>query len=66
MLKTKIELNTNYEVVKAVREALAANDGYCPCKLLHISNNKCMCADFRNQISGECHCGLYIKFMEEE
>lgn len=66
MLKTRIELNTNSEIVKSVRESLAANDGYCPCKLLHIPENKCMCSDFRKQTSGECHCGLYVKYMEEK
>lgn len=59
MLKIR---RTNDKKLKAeVLEALKKNDGYCPCKLEHIPDNKCMCKDFREQESGECHCGLYIK-----
>ena len=57
----KIIVNPDNEVVKTVRQALEDNDGYCPCKVLHIADNKCMCKDFREQNEGECHCGLYIK-----
>lgn len=57
----KIIVNPDNEVVKTVRQALKDNDGYCPCKVLHIADNKCMCKDFREQGEGECHCGLYIK-----
>ena len=62
----KIKLNTNVELVKNIRNALAKNDGYCPCKLEHLPENKCICQDFRDQESGECHCGLYIKTIQEE
>lgn len=62
----RIRLNSDYEIVKAVKEALDANDGYCPCKIEHLPENECMCKDFRNQKDGECHCGLFIKFLEEE
>ena len=47
----------NAEVMQEVKN----NDGYCPCKIKHIPENKCMCQEFSNQTSGECHCGLYIK-----
>lgn len=60
----KIIKNPNKETVTIILDALRANDGYCPCKIDHLPQNKCMCEEFRNQISGECHCGLYIK-MEE-
>ena len=53
-----IKLNPDNEIVKMVREALKENDGYCPCKITHIEDNKCMCKEFREQ--GICHCGLYI------
>lgn len=64
--KTKIVINNNSELVNEVRQALAANDGYCPCKLFHTDDTKCMCRDFREQNSGQCHCGLYMKIVEEE
>lgn len=44
-----------------IREKVKANDGYCPCKIQHIPDTKCMCKEFREQESGECHCGLYYK-----
>lgn len=57
----KIILNPDNEIVKMVREALKENAGYCPCKLIHTDDNKCMCKEFRDQDEGQCHCGLYIK-----
>ena len=42
--------------------ALSNNDGYCPCKTVKNESTKCMCEEFRNQVSGECSCGLYEKF----
>lgn len=57
----KVILNPDNEIVKMVRAALKDNDGYCPCKITHIPDNKCMCKEFRDQAEGECHCGLYIK-----
>lgn len=50
------------EQAEAVLEALRKNDFYCPCKLEHIPENKCMCKEFlEQQTEGPCHCGLYIK-----
>jgi ferredoxin-thioredoxin reductase catalytic subunit len=57
----KIILNPDKDVVDAVRAALKENDGYCPCRLEKTADTKCMCKDFREQESGMCHCGLYIK-----
>lgn len=65
-MKTKIVVNENFELVQEVRQALAANDGYCPCKLFRIDDTKCICRDFREQELGQCHCGLYIKILEEK
>ena len=62
----KITLNKNTNLVWEIRQKLKENDGYCPCKLAHIPENKCMCKEFREQESGTCHCGLYQKNMEEE
>lgn len=57
-----VRLNEDSEKVKAVRAAVKANDGYCPCSLVKDERHKCMCCDFREQTEeGFCHCGLYQK-----
>lgn len=56
-----IHVNPDKEFANEIRKAVRANNGYCPCKIEHIPENKCMCHDFQNQRSGMCHCGLYIK-----
>jgi ferredoxin-thioredoxin reductase catalytic subunit len=59
----KIRVNPNREIVDALRAALKQTGGYCPCEIFKNDDTKCMCRDFRDQISkgipGECHCGLY-------
>jgi len=62
----KIKENPDKEVVKAIREGLEKTGGYCPCRLERVPENKCMCAEFRDQIKdpdfeGFCHCYLYYK-----
>ena len=62
----KIKENPDREIVKAIRQGLEMTGGYCPCRLGHIPENKCMCAEFRRQIEdpdfdGYCHCYLYYK-----
>ena len=58
----KITVSTNTELVNQIREKLKNNGGYCPCKLIHNADTKCMCKEFREQdVPGECHCGLYVK-----
>ena len=62
----KIRYNENEEIVKTVKEGLAAKGGYCPCSLGKAEENKCMCEEFRRQIAdpdfeGYCHCLLYYK-----
>ena len=47
--------------VAAIKEALRANQGYCPCRITKNETTKCMCKEFREQTSGVCHCGLYEK-----
>ena len=59
-----IKINEDQELVQEVRKQLKENDGYCPCSLVHINDTKCMCKSFREQDSGECHCGLYIKIKD--
>lgn len=67
----KIIINPDEDHVNEVKQALSDNGGYCPCKIGHIPENKCMCQEFKDQISdstyyGSCHCGLYLKVKEEQ
>ncbi|MBE6664527.1 MAG: ferredoxin thioredoxin reductase catalytic beta chain [Ruminococcaceae bacterium] len=62
----KITLNPDAEVVKTIKEGLKNKDGFCPCKLGKLPENKCMCEEFKAQINdpsfeGFCHCRLYYK-----
>lgn len=60
--KLTIEKNPDMETYHRVKEAVKANDGYCPCRLQKTSDTKCMCKEFREQqTEGLCHCGLYVK-----
>lgn len=60
----KIMVNSDKELVKTIREKLKENNGYCPCRLKQTPETKCMCKEFLEQESGECHCGLYIKYKD--
>lgn len=58
--------NPDTEIAEAVKQGLAMKDGYCPCRLERTPENKCMCAEFKEQIKdpefeGFCHCMLYYK-----
>ena len=59
----QVKVSDNKELVKEIRDKLKENGGYCPCRLEHTPDTKCMCKEFRDQIerkeNGECHCGLY-------
>lgn len=59
----KIVTNPSWtdDEVQEFRASVKANEGYCPCRLEHTPDTKCMCKEFRNQESGLCHCGLYYK-----
>lgn len=62
----KISLNSNKEVVDAVKKGLELRGGYCPCRMEKTEDNKCICKEFRAQINdpefeGYCHCMLYYK-----
>jgi len=53
------------EVNPAFREAVEANDGYCPCMVSRNADTKCMCREFREQEEpGPCHCGRFEKVVE--
>ncbi len=61
-----VKLNPDSEIVKQIKEGLKRTGGYCPCKIEHIPENKCMCEEFKKQIKdpnfeGFCHCMLYYK-----
>ena len=56
-----IRQNPDKDYVKEVRDRLKSNGGYCPCRLEKTADTKCMCKEFRDQSSGMCHCGLFIK-----
>lgn len=62
----KIRFNEDAQVVARIREGLQKKEGFCPCRLQRIEENRCMCEEFRNQIAdpefeGYCHCKLYYK-----
>ena len=61
-----VRLNENQEIVDLIRKGLREKNGYGPCRLEIIEDNKCMCKEFRDQIAdpdfeGYCHCMLYYK-----
>lgn len=60
----RIKVNTNKLHVQKIREELAINDGYCPCRIDKTEDTKCICKEFREMEEGMCHCGLYIKEKE--
>jgi len=59
-----IRLSEDKELVQEIREKLKKNGGYCPCRIERTEDTKCICKEFREQKSGECHCGLFIKDKE--
>ena len=65
-MKFKVILNPDKEVVKKIWDALKVSEGYCPCRLEHTEETKCMCREFQEKNTpGECHCGLYVKVPDE-
>lgn len=60
----RIEINSDKDLVKEIRNKIKENDGHCACAIIFDEDNKCMCKEFREQIAngmvGECHCGLYV------
>ena len=64
-----IKLNEDTETVKAIKEGLKKKNGYCPCRFEQTEDNKCICREFREQMSdpdfeGYCHCMLYYKMKD--
>ena len=56
-----IKETSNKEWADKVKAAIKKNDGYCPCQIEKTEDTRCICKDFREQESGECHCRLYVK-----
>lgn len=61
-----VRFNEDKKLVELLKEGLRKKDGYCPCRLEKIEENKCICKEFREQIAdpdfeGYCHCKLYYK-----
>ena len=67
-----IRLSEDKELVAEIDKKLKENKekygkAFCPCVLptLYESDNSedyiCMCKEFREQVSGECDCGKFIK-----
>ncbi len=62
----KVRFNEDKNVVEEIQAGLKAKDGFCPCKVGKLPENKCMCEEFKAQIKdpefeGYCHCKLYYK-----
>lgn len=62
----KVRLNDDAATVARVKEGLKRTGGYCPCRMERTPENKCVCEEFKAQISdpefeGFCHCKLYYK-----
>ena len=58
-------MTDDLELREAIKQGLKESGGYCPCRLEHTEENKCICKEFREQtITGPCHCGLYEKVDE--
>lgn len=62
----KIVKSDDLELVEEIERKLEENrekygKRYCPCRLDNTDDTVCMCKEFRDQESGECHCGLYVK-----
>lgn len=65
-LPPNVRLNDDAGLVEKLRNVMARNGGYCPCRIQHTPENLCICKEFRDQLSdpgftGFCHCKLYYK-----
>ena len=49
------------DLVETLTRMVKENGGYCPCAVEKNEDTKCMCKEFREQESGSCHCGLFVK-----
>jgi hypothetical protein len=57
-----IKKNPDPEKYAQLLQKVRANDGYCPCRIDHTQDTKCMCKQFLERDSeGFCKCRLYYK-----
>ena len=63
-MRTKTIINPDADYVKEIKRDLKGNNGFCPCKLVHIPEYKCPCVEFKEMQKrgepGACTCGLYL------
>ena len=65
-LPENVHENPDKKVVERLRNVMAKNGGYCPCRIQKTEENLCICKEFRDQMAdpsfhGYCHCKLYCK-----
>lgn len=61
----KININPDRNISAAISKAVSDNGGYCVCVVERNEDTKCMCKEFKEQLTpGYCHCELFYK--EEE
>ena len=53
----RINKKKTVEEIDQLRQAVRNNKGYCPCKVEHIPENRCICSELLN--NHICECGLY-------
>lgn len=59
--------NPNKEELQEIIDAVAANEGYCPCEIEKNQDTKCPCKKFRDSDDVDfCHCGRYYKIPQFE
>jgi hypothetical protein len=63
MVKYKIVLNDDLELVAEVNRQLQETKGYCPCAIYRVPEYKCVCSKFKESLVRgeeiECNCGKY-------
>ena len=57
----RIRVSDDKERVNIIRQKLLENNNHCPCAIIKTEDTKCPCKEFREQETGECNCGLYVK-----
>ena len=53
-LPPNVRLNEDAGLVEKLRNAMAKNGGFCPCRIRHTPENMCICKEFREQIADLC------------
>lgn len=67
MNKYRIMLNNDEDLVREIRDQIQNNQGHCPCAIIKNEDTKCPCRAFRERDEiGECHCGLYVKIINNQ